>query len=603
MTAVQNFAAPSERQPSADLPHFFDYCPWRFRAWATDAERAAQAAHQATLTGSGAARIGPDCFVSPLAGVYPRALVLGARSYVAAYAYVTDEVTTGDDCTLNPYAVVRGRVRMGSGVRIGAHASIIGFNHGFADPHTPVFQQAETVRGIEIGDDVWIGSSVTILDGVRVGSHTILAAGAVVTRDVPDYAVVGGSPARILKSRLGEPVPVGRPVSAPARATAAPDPHDLNALLAAFGSRVAAQWPDVLRTCANTDPHAGAPTYLPQPGQTPSVRATCDAIEIAAMFGALPELRSREEFAAQLHSYQDPHTGLYPDPWHPPAARDNPWHLTDHLSRYHLLAVGYALELLGEAPRHPVHAVARLDAAALTGLLEGLPWTERAWSAGDWIDGYGTGLYLNARNFAGHAAPGAAEALHGWLLSRADPASGLWGTPGAQDGWLQPVNGFYRLTRGTFAQFGLPVPYPDAATDTLLRHARDTRFFSDARGNACNVLDVIHPLWLCGRQTTHRADDVQAWAQAQLRRILPRWVDGRGFAFELPAQPGATPASQPGLQGTEMWLSTAYLLAEVLGRSEHLGYRPRGVHRLEPALTFPRAGTSPTRLPVTSPGA
>nr|WP_256435106.1 acyltransferase [Deinococcus sp. JMULE3] len=140
---------------------------------------------------------------------------MGARSYVAAYAYVTDEVTTGDDCTLNPYAVVRGRVRMGSGVRIGAHASIIGFNHGFADPHTPVFQQAETVRGIEIGDDVWIGSSVTILDGVRVGSHTILAAGAVVTRDVPDYAVVGGSPARILKSRLGEPTPDSPPASAP----------------------------------------------------------------------------------------------------------------------------------------------------------------------------------------------------------------------------------------------------------------------------------------------------------------------------------------------------------------------------------------------------
>ena len=52
-----------------------------------------------------------------------------------------------------------------------------------------------------IGNDVWIGSRVTILPGVKIGNHVIIGASAVVTKDVPDYAIVGGNPARILKMR------------------------------------------------------------------------------------------------------------------------------------------------------------------------------------------------------------------------------------------------------------------------------------------------------------------------------------------------------------------------------------------------------------------
>jgi acetyltransferase-like isoleucine patch superfamily enzyme len=61
---------------------------------------------------------------------------LGSRCYVAAYAYVTDILVAGDDCTINPYAVVRGSVTLGDGVRIGAHASLLGFNHSM-DPAEP----------------------------------------------------------------------------------------------------------------------------------------------------------------------------------------------------------------------------------------------------------------------------------------------------------------------------------------------------------------------------------------------------------------------------------------------------------------------------------
>lgn len=57
---------------------------------------------------------------------------------------------------------------------------------------------------INIGNDVWIGSNCTVLDGVSVGNGCIIAAGAVVTKDVPDYAIVGGIPAKIIKYRFND---------------------------------------------------------------------------------------------------------------------------------------------------------------------------------------------------------------------------------------------------------------------------------------------------------------------------------------------------------------------------------------------------------------
>jgi hypothetical protein len=183
------------------------------------------------------------------------------------------------------------------------------------------------------------------------------------------------------------------------------------------------------------------------------------------------------------------------------------------------------------------------------------------------------------------AVPAAQDAnLFGWLHVRADAKTGMWGQQQPDDGWLQVVNGFYRLTRGTYAQFGLPLPYPEQAVRTTLTHAQDrTRFTGDGY-NACNVLDVIHPLWLAGKQTDFGRDEARRWAEDQLTAILGRWVDGAGFAF---APDGTDERSIPGLQGTEMWLSIIWLLSDYLGFASALGYRPRGVHRPEPLVTLP----------------
>jgi hypothetical protein len=174
-----------------------------------------------------------------------------------------------------------------------------------------------------------------------------------------------------------------------------------------------------------------------------------------------------------------------------------------------------------------------------------------------------------------------AEYLFAWLDRHADPGSGLWGRPRAEDRWLQPVNGFYRLTRGTYAQFGRPLPFPEKAIDTILLHAADPEFFAAGRGNACNVLDVVHPLWLCLQQTSHRREEARQWMLDRLPGAFSRWQPERGLAFD-PFAAGA--GGQPGLQGTEMWLSIIYLMATIAGVAQHLSYRPIGVHRLLPAL-------------------
>ncbi|MER5834138.1 acyltransferase [Streptomyces sp. NPDC002130] len=552
--------------PSHDDGHF-EHCPWLFAGQASDRQRVAQEQRQKRLfTGSGEVRLGEDCFVAESAAVYPDVLHLGDRSYIAAQAYVTGEIRTGADCTVNPFTVVRGTVTLGAGVRIGAHTSLLGFNHGSA-PDLPVHRQPVTSRGITIGDDVWIGSHVVVVDGVTIGDHCVIGAGAVVTKDLPAWSVAAGNPARRLRDRR-EP----RGAQRPAR------PEALAEELRAFAVTARAQATALL----DRSWHPDTGRYADRPGSEPTVRAHCDAVEIAdLLLGDVPPQLTAPEHVERLRALQDPATGLVPE-YGATTPLPGPAGLPDGDCAYHVLCVGYALDLLGSSFAHPVHAVRTTTADRLVRHLGALPWSDRAWHAGAWVDCWATAAHWNRRAGGEAAAPGALEALFGWLHTHADPWTGMWGSPARDAGRLQMVNGYYRLTRGSFAQFGLPVPYPERVIDTVLDHARDPRHFAPGRENACNVLDVIHPLWLCARQTTHRSEETRSWASDQLTAALRRWHDDRGFGFG-PTPDGSGPGREPGLQGTEMWLAIIWLLADVLGVAEVLGYRPRGIHRPEPA--------------------
>jgi hypothetical protein len=389
-----------------------------------------------------------------------------------------------------------------------------------------------------------------VVDGVSIGAHTILAAGAVVVKDVPAYAIVGGNPARLIRDRR-----------VPKKKKSAPD-----AQLRAFGDQVREDYRNVLADAFDSEQNCYVDN---QQSRQPTSRGWCDAVEIAAFFGECPARFDEGFLIEKLRGFQNPETGCFDRDLridHPTPMQRVAFNGYDYLS------IGYALEALGSHLEHPNRYLGQITAEQLVAAEKTLPWSTTAWGAGAWNDHFATCAYHDLKH---HNGTYDLSTLFGWLNIACNPAHGLWGEPTREERWLQPVNGFYRLTRGTCAQFGQPLPYPEQAIDTLLSHCRQNGDFLEKNVNACNVLDIIHPLWLCAKQTHHRAPEISLLFEKQLQAIMPRWIKARGFAFE--------PGADPGLQGTEMWLSILYITADYLGVASHLGYSPKGVHRIEVA--------------------
>jgi acetyltransferase-like isoleucine patch superfamily enzyme len=107
----------------------------------------------------------------------------------------------GDNVWIGFNCVLMGKVEIGNNVMIGPNVTIAGANHGFADVNIPMRQQPLTVKGIKIGNDIWIGANSVIVDGVNIGDGAVVAAGSIVTKDIEAYCIVGGNPARYIKTR------------------------------------------------------------------------------------------------------------------------------------------------------------------------------------------------------------------------------------------------------------------------------------------------------------------------------------------------------------------------------------------------------------------
>jgi acetyltransferase-like isoleucine patch superfamily enzyme len=107
----------------------------------------------------------------------------------------------GRDSLIGEYTVIRGQggVTIGDRVYTSPGTQLIAVNHVFDDATRPFVEQGIMAEGIVIEDDVWLGSAAIVTDGVRVGRGAVVAAGAVVTKDVPAHTVVGGVPARVLR--------------------------------------------------------------------------------------------------------------------------------------------------------------------------------------------------------------------------------------------------------------------------------------------------------------------------------------------------------------------------------------------------------------------
>ena len=114
----------------------------------------------------------------------------------------SSRVELGDRSGIGINASIRGRCIIGDDVMMGPECTIYSRNHRTDDLTTTMRGQGFVeVRPVEIGNDVWIGGRVIILPGVHIGSHSIIGAGAVVTKDVPEWVVVAGNPAVIKKYR------------------------------------------------------------------------------------------------------------------------------------------------------------------------------------------------------------------------------------------------------------------------------------------------------------------------------------------------------------------------------------------------------------------
>lgn len=127
---------------------------------------------------------------------------LGRRSVVESFCCINNavgDVIIGDHTRIGIHCTIIGPVCIGSHVNLAQGITVTALNHNFEDITQRIDQQGITTKPIVIGDDVWIGANSVILPGVTLGSHVIVAAGAVVTKDIPDNCVVAGVPAKVIK--------------------------------------------------------------------------------------------------------------------------------------------------------------------------------------------------------------------------------------------------------------------------------------------------------------------------------------------------------------------------------------------------------------------
>jgi acetyltransferase-like isoleucine patch superfamily enzyme len=153
------------------------------------------------------AKIDPRAFIARGGRV-----TLGESTVIRAGAMLLPSsgfIQIGNRSSVNHYTIINGEggVEIGNSVMVAAFVSIFAANHNFDDPNVPILEQGTSTKGgVKIDDDVWIGTHAVILDGVNIGTGSVIAAGAVVTKDVPAYSVVMGVPGKVVRSRAHRPV-------------------------------------------------------------------------------------------------------------------------------------------------------------------------------------------------------------------------------------------------------------------------------------------------------------------------------------------------------------------------------------------------------------
>ena len=117
------------------------------------------------------------------------------------FFFCLENMKFGNNVSVHPmcYFQASGGIEIGNDVSVAHGVTLMTQNHSYEDRSTPIKDQPVISKPIVIEDNVWIGAKVTVLYGRRIGKNSVIAAGAVVTKDVPPNTVVAGVPARVIK--------------------------------------------------------------------------------------------------------------------------------------------------------------------------------------------------------------------------------------------------------------------------------------------------------------------------------------------------------------------------------------------------------------------
>lgn len=131
-----------------------------------------------------------------------RKFSLGDYSVIESFACINNavgDVIIGNYTRIGLHNTIIGPVTIGHHVNLAQGITVTALNHKFENPDIRIDEQGISTKPVIIGNDIWVGTNAVILPGVTIGDHSVIAAGAIVTKDVPPHSLVAGVPAKVIK--------------------------------------------------------------------------------------------------------------------------------------------------------------------------------------------------------------------------------------------------------------------------------------------------------------------------------------------------------------------------------------------------------------------
>lgn len=154
-------------------------------------------------------RLYPGCYLKGYKNIYlGENISFLINGQIIASETGEEKVVIGNCVGINSNVMINagigGEIIIGNNVLIGPNVVLRASNHEYSDPNVPIMQQGHKPGKIVLEDDVWLGANVVVLPDVRIGKGSVVAAGAVVTKNVESFSVVGGVPAKLISKRTAK---------------------------------------------------------------------------------------------------------------------------------------------------------------------------------------------------------------------------------------------------------------------------------------------------------------------------------------------------------------------------------------------------------------